>query len=357
MSPSFGRRSIPGFGSARSIVGGARFAVDAIRGVQPQSILDDLDRELTIEVVARDADRARIVSDSVFDPRAATTRIQLETVRLNGTLAERADPVVRIVIFDARHPDWHAERAAIHAMGVHAAIAVLADPAALPHPPSAADVLAARLPSVPRSCRIISDDLRSGETRAAIGAALLEHLPGHRLALGAEFPRLRGAIADRLILDAAWENARLGLLSSVPSFVPFLGNAVSAAADLLTMTQSQAHMVLRLAALHGRPIDEPGRVIRELAPVVGGAFVWRTIVRTATSFLPAGAGVVPKTAVAFVGTYLTGKTAHAYYQHGGAPTPEVVQSMSRAAWATFARRQTASRDAAAKMADGRIADI
>ena len=65
----------------------------------------------------------------------------------------------------------------------------------------------------------------------------------------------------------------------------------------------------------------------EIAPVVGGAFVWRTIARSLVGFFPAYVSAVPKTAVAYVGTYTVGEIARYYYASGKRPSPGVIEAI------------------------------
>ena len=61
---------------------------------------------------------------------------------------------------------------------------------------------------------------------------------------------------------------------------------VSAGADLVVLTKNQVMMSYKLAAANDRDLEDHAGVLRELVPVVGAGFVWRTVAREATSFLP-----------------------------------------------------------------------
>jgi uncharacterized protein (DUF697 family) len=75
-------------------------------------------------------------------------------------------------------------------------------------------------------------------------------------------------------------------------------------------------MAYKLAAVNGRDLANQAGVIRELVPVVGAGFVWRSIAREATSFIPFAAGTLPKAAIAFAGTYSIGRAVDYYYRFG-----------------------------------------
>jgi hypothetical protein len=53
----------------------------------------------------------------------------------------------------------------------------------------------------------------------------------------------------------------------------------------------------------------------EITPVIGGAVVWRQIAGALVGLVP-GYGIVPKTAVAFGGTYVVGMAATRWYETG-----------------------------------------
>lgn len=108
-------------------------------------------------------------------------------------------------------------------------------------------------------------------------------------------------------------NAAFALASGVPSLVPFLGIPISAA-DTIILTKNQALMVYRLALACGAPPDFQKRML-EITPVIGGAVVWRQIAGALVGLVP-GYGIVPKTAVAFGGTYVVGLAATRWYETG-----------------------------------------
>jgi len=95
--------------------------------------------------------------------------------------------------------------------------------------------------------------------------------------------------------------------------VPILGIPISAA-DTVILTKNQALMVYRIALSCGAPPDFRKRMI-EITPVIGGAVVWRQIAGALVGLVP-GYGIVPKTAVAFGGTYVVGLAATRWYETG-----------------------------------------
>jgi uncharacterized protein (DUF697 family) len=108
--------------------------------------------------------------------------------------------------------------------------------------------------------------------------------------------------------------------------IPVLGFFVGGMADILVLTKNQAMLVFKLAAIHGRNVDDRIGVLKEIMPVIGSAFLWRTAARTAVGLAPAPISALPKAAIAYVGTFLVGQAARYYYEHGDKPPPEVLRA-------------------------------
>lgn len=157
-------------------------------------------------------------------------------------------------------------------------------------------------------------DPQSPAAAAIVGGAVLDALPAEaRLAAARRLPGLRPWFAARLTSEVSVSNAAFALASGVPSLVPILGIPISAA-DTIVITKNQALMVYRLALACGAPPDFQRRMI-EIAPVIGGAVMWRQIAGALVGMVP-GYGIVPKTAVAFGGTYVVGLAATRWYETG-----------------------------------------
>ncbi len=89
------------------------------------------------------------------------------------------------------------------------------------------------------------------------------------LALARTFPGMREAIAQQLVFDSARTNAQFALLSSLPSNVPIIGALTSVAADSIILTKNQAMLLLKLAVVHGRPLDGKMQIAAEIMPIIG----------------------------------------------------------------------------------------
>jgi uncharacterized protein (DUF697 family) len=165
-----------------------------------------------------------------------------------------------------------------------------------------------------------------------VAPILLAAVPGLALPLGTRLPELREAAAHQLISETSRVNGEFAAVSSLPSVVPLIGGLASAGADMLVLTKNQVMLLLKLALLHQRSIDDRLQVLAEVAPVVGAGFLWRSLARTLVSFVPGPFGVAPRVAVAYAGTYVLGETAHAYYRFGRRPSPEVLERIRAEAY-------------------------
>jgi uncharacterized protein (DUF697 family) len=175
--------------------------------------------------------------------------------------------------------------------------------------------------------RVAPADVRPAET-LAIGSPegaiewLLDRRPDWSLSLARHLPGFRPEVSQRIIFNVSRVNAEVAIVSSLPQSIPILAPLFPAVAttDILILTKNQVMMLMRLAAAHGLEPVWTQRM-KELLPVVGGGFGWRAVARELVGLVPAGAGVIAKGTIAFVGTYVTGRAGLMYYQLRRAPTP------------------------------------
>ena len=168
------------------------------------------------------------------------------------------------------------------------------------------------------SLTLDAEALTASETElAAALAGMAAAHPDLRISLARHVPAFRPAVATLLINDASKENAKLAMLSALPGIIPFTDFLLPATAlgDMILLTKNQGFLLLSLAAAYGKEIDLKARS-RELLPVVGSAFGWRTVARQLIGLVPGGVGVAVKGAVAYAGTYTVGKSASLYYSTG-----------------------------------------
>ena len=136
----------------------------------------------------------------------------------------------------------------------------------------------------------------------ALGAWFGERVSSKRLALAANFPFVRRAVAEESIKATAFQNGVIGFLAVIPG------------ADMPLMTANQAKMILQIAAAYGAPLG--AERIKELAVVVGGGFTLRAIARQLLDFVP-GFGWALKATIGYSGTVAMGYAALEYFEEGG----------------------------------------
>jgi uncharacterized protein (DUF697 family) len=194
-----------------------------------------------------------------------------------------------------------------------------------------------RAPSVP-DLPYLAVDPTAPPTDERLGLALLDALPDQRrLGAARHAPALRAPLARMLIHEAAFANAQFALMTNLPTFLPGVGGVAAVGADTLVLTTNQVVLVFKMAAIHGASLADPKAVIAEALPVVGAAFLWRTAARTLIDLLPGFAVLAPKVGVAYVGTYVVGALASAYYQSGVRPSDARVQEIEAEARAALAQ--------------------
>jgi hypothetical protein len=213
-----------------------------------------------------------------------------------------------VVALDAAAPLDTAELAGLQVLSaaarVNQVVMLFGEPATAPAPWPA---------YVDRGSATLVDPQSAGAAATVCGAVLSALPKEARLAAARRLPGLRPWFAARLTSEVSMSNAAFALASGVPSMVPLLGIPISAA-DTVILTKNQALMVYRLALACGAPPDFRKRMV-EITPVVGGAVVWRQIAGALVGLVP-GYGIVPKTAVAFGGTYVVGLAATRWYETG-----------------------------------------
>jgi hypothetical protein len=128
-------------------------------------------------------------------------------------------------------------------------------------------------------------------------------------ALARTFPLFRAAVTGAIVSRVAKENALFSIVTALPNVVPNLVELPWAvgefASDTAFLTMNQIRMALMLAAAHGRPVGYTQQKV-EIAGIVAGAFGWRAIARELVGKIPLGAGLIPKAAIAFAGTWVVG---------------------------------------------------
>ncbi len=122
------------------------------------------------------------------------------------------------------------------------------------------------------------------------------------LAFALSFPFIRRPLAMDAITATSMQNGAVGL-------VPFLPGA-----DMPIMTLNQIKMTLQIATAYGCPVDKDR--VKEIAAVVGGAFVCRHVVRSVTKVVPF-AGWLVSGGMGFAATEAMGHALLEYFEAGG----------------------------------------
>ena len=307
-----------------------RYFWDAIREVNPNEIRTELERPITIGFFGRPGSGRRTLARALLDRDQADVAGRGISVNETDSAAVAAAGQLDLafVVLDATEPDWSAERRLAGQLGARGcpALLVVTHADELRTPQQAATALRNQFPGHPPELTAVVDPRNAEATRAKLGVPVLKTVAPLRLALAHQFPTLRRAAAEELIRESAWVNAQFALMSSLPSLIPVLGFFLGGMADILVLTKNQAMLVFKLAAIYGRNIDDRVAVLKEIMPVIGSAFLWRTAARTAVGLAPAPISALPKAAIAYVGTYLVGQAARYYYEQGDKPPPEVLRS-------------------------------
>jgi uncharacterized protein (DUF697 family) len=195
-----------------------------------------------------------------------------------------------------------------------------------------ADGAATLLPRSVLAHMVVIDNPSAIDAPDRLAAALLERLPTElHLAAARRLPGLRATVARDLINSTSFTNATYALASGLPSQIPIL-SIPFATADILVLTKNQALLVYRLALAYGAPAEFQER-LREVAPVIGGAFLWRQAARSLVGLIPVW-GLVPKVAIAYAGTYTTGFAAWRWYASGELVSTAQLKRVSQEAIAT-----------------------
>ncbi len=316
-----------GFGTR--LFGSAQFFWQALREIDPSEVKAELEQPFLISVVGREGSGRKTLVRALFgsEPARHTGQDVMIADVAAGAAGAVARPDLVLLVLDATQPDWSDERRTAHDSGLAgcAAFLVLTHVDRLPVPGQAMQAVRSQFASHPRELISAVDPRDEAATRMRLVQPILVTVPALRLALAHRFPLLRRAVAEDVIRETSRANAQFALMSSLPAMIPILGSIAGGLADLLVLTKNQAMLVFKLAGIYGRNIDDRMGIIREIAPVVGGAFVWRTLARTAVGAFPPILSALPKAAIAFAGTYVVGEAARYYYEHGERPPREAIR--------------------------------
>lgn len=143
--------------------------------------------------------------------------------------------------------------------------------------------------------------------------AVIEIIPAQLLALGRYFPLFRLKIAHYLINDTSFSNAAYAMSTGLAEIVAVLDIPITIA-DTIVLTKSQAFLVYKLGLALGYSTRWQDYVA-EFGGVLGSGFVWRQVARSLVGLIPVW-GILPKTAIAYAGTYVVGNVVLQWYLTG-----------------------------------------
>jgi len=312
------------------LFGLGRYFWDTLREINPRDVRTELERPFTIGFFGRSADErqalaaALLGADSEGRPGHGLSFNDVDS----AAIASAGPLDLAFLLLDASEPDWSPERRLAAGLGGLGCpyFLILTHGDRLSVPEQGLTAMRNQFPSQPPEYMASVDLNDPDTTRRRLLDRVLGAVPGLRLALGYRYPSIRPAVAEQLMRETSRVNAQAALISSLPALVPVLGLLLGGMADILVLTKNQAMLVYKLAALYERDLDDRVGILREIAPVVGSAFLWRTAARTAVGFAPAPIAALPKASIAYLGTYLVGQTARYYYERGHAPPPEAISA-------------------------------
>ena len=150
--------------------------------------------------------------------------------------------------------------------------------------------------------------------------AIIDQIEGDaRLAVAAALPAFRPVVADVIVDETAKANASFAVTTGLAETIPVLTAPLNVG-DMVVLTKNQLIMGYKIALAAGRN-DEPRSMITEILGVIGGGFLFRQMARQLVGLIPV-AGLVPKVAIAYAGTYAIGRGLTAWALRGTEVTSE-----------------------------------
>ena len=139
------------------------------------------------------------------------------------------------------------------------------------------------------------------------------------LPLARQLYPFRQPVVNRVIQTISRENALFALVTALPDIMPsmleipwFVGEF---ATDTGFLTVNQVRMAFLIAAASDRPVGYRAQR-SQIASIIPAAFGWRALARELAGKIPFGAGLIPKAAIAYAGTYVVGLSLDRMYRIG-----------------------------------------
>ncbi|HEX8600928.1 MAG TPA: GTPase [Chloroflexia bacterium] len=130
--------------------------------------------------------------------------------------------------------------------------------------------------------------------------ALVDAMPELAVAMGRQLPRVRRAMANKIVKQSSILNTAVG---AEP--IPFI--------DIPVLLATQSRMVLRIAAIYGEPFA--AKHAKELISTIAGGLAFRFLAQQGAKLVPTGGWAVAA-GIAALGTWGIGQAAIEYFESG-----------------------------------------
>jgi len=311
------------FGSSSSL-GALKSIADVLGEVDVRPIREAAEEPFLISFISRDAPLARHVASLLYRgprPQDIPSVRAVEVLTLEAALARTAFGRLAVVI--TREDRDNAVEAQLvrrlERANTPALVCFVGAPGALPllrqHWLPAAT---ASLHTVGDAGHTLDDDRATQQLTAAIRAANAVDA----LALARRLPAFREQVSRNLIEETAIANAVYSASTGLAEIIPIATVPLNVA-DLVVLTKNQAVMAYKIALAMGMT-GNFRQIMPQLAAVVGGGFVFRQIARTLVGLVP-GWGILPRTAIAFAGTFAMGEAIYRWCATGERLTEDALR--------------------------------
>jgi len=311
------------FGSSSSL-GALKSIADVLGEVDVRPIREAAEEPFLISFISRDAPLARHVASLLYRgprPQDIPSVRAVEVLTLEAALARTAFGRLAVVI--TREDRDNAVEAQLvrrlERANTPALVCFVGAPGALPllrqHWLPAAT---ASLHTVGDAGYTLDDDRATQQLTAAIRAANAVDA----LALARRLPAFRERVSRNLIEETAIANAVYSASTGLAEILPIATVPLNVA-DLVVLTKNQAVMAYKIALAMGMT-GNFRQIMPQLAAVVGGGFVFRQIARTLVGLVP-GWGILPRTAIAFAGTFAMGEAIYRWCATGERLTEDALR--------------------------------
>lgn len=174
---------------------------------------------------------------------------------------------------------------------------------------------------------------------------VIEASPEAALAIGRELPTYRRQAAQRIIRNATLVGLAAGLEP-----IPFI--------DIPILLGTQLRLVLRLAALYGKPIDDEDakKHAHQMIVTLLGGLSLRLLAEQVAKAVPFGGDFVAG-AIAAAATWSIGQVAFEYHEGNGRISPKRLQQLYRVFYGRFRRNYKMDSDTLKNLSDQSLQEI